>query len=208
VTANIRGGYWSDLSPSPSTVRPWAGLPAAAMMAGDLHELVVFASANDGTGDFRVSVKFVGPVADANLALGPSLDPSATSPVAAGAYPRFRFQGTLPPEYDKGADFSIVGPEGGNTYGIIATGAWLTARGNGRAYDITMPDVAGLTGFPLASRLRAGTNDLTTGGFGFTDWAFDGRPGGWRVQGRGRIRPRCHSHSYRLRYREACHILV
>jgi hypothetical protein len=35
----------------------------------------------------------------------------------------------------------------GNFFFILATGAYLTDSGSALAYDITMPDVAGLAGF-------------------------------------------------------------
>ena len=167
VTANSQGGIWSDLSPSPLATRPWGGL--ASMETGDLHGLVVFATPPGSVGDFRVAVKYVGPVADHNLALGPVLAAPASSQVAAGAYPRFRFQGALPADYNKGASIDLVGDQGdGNVFGILATGAWLAAAGNPLAYDFTMPDVSGLAGFPAAARLTAGINDVSASGFGFT----------------------------------------
>jgi hypothetical protein len=55
-----------------------------------------------------------------------------------------------------------------NAFFILATGAYLTASGSALAYDITMPDVTGLAGFPAAARLTAGSNDVTVSGFGFT----------------------------------------
>ena len=169
VTANGESGVWNDLSPTPSTSRPWVGLGPAAMIAGDFHGIIVFASANDGTGDFRVAGKYVGPVSDQNLDFAPALNLPGISQVAAGTYPRFRLQGTLPLDYNKGVTFDLLSPDGsGNAYGILATGAWLSASGNSLAYDFTMPDFTTLPGFPVAARLTAGTNDLIASGFGFT----------------------------------------
>lgn len=178
VTANTQAGLWFDLSPSQTATRPWSGLGPDNMVSGDFHGLVVFATPPNGSGDFRVALKYVGFVTNQNLALGPILSAPSTSPVAAGAYPRFRFQGTLAAEYNKGASVDVVGPEGsGNIFSILATGAYLTAVGNGLAYDLTMPDVAGLAGFPAASRLTAGTNDVGVSGFGFNGpGIFDLRP--------------------------------
>jgi hypothetical protein len=56
----------------------------------------------------------------------------------------------------------------GNLVSIIATGTYLAASGNGLGYDLTMPDVVGLTGFPMASRLTAGTYRIAASGFGST----------------------------------------
>jgi hypothetical protein len=166
VTGNRPQGLWADLSPSPATTRPWAGLSPATLLSGEYHELVVFASASDGTGDYRVSLKDVGPVTNQTIAFGPTINAPTVSQVVAGAYPRFRFQGALPAEYNKGATIDVYGS--GNVLFILVTGAYLTASGSALAYDITMPDVAGLAGFPGAARLTAGSNDVVASGFGFT----------------------------------------
>jgi hypothetical protein len=114
VTANGIGGMWFDLSPSPTATRPWGGL--ASMMSGDLHNLVVFASPEGSITDFRVTAKHVGPVSAQTLVMGPEVTLPTTSQVAGGAYPRFRFQGTLPGDYGKGASIELLGVEGsGNT---------------------------------------------------------------------------------------------
>jgi hypothetical protein len=166
---------WADLSPGPATTRPWAGLGPADLLSGEFHELTVFASASDGTGDFRVSLKDVGPVTNQTIAFGPTINVPTTSQVVAGAYPRFRFQGALPAEYNKGATIDVYGSD--NVFFILATGAYLTASGSALAYDITMPDIAGLPGFPAAARLTAGSNDVTVSGFGFTGpGIFDPQP--------------------------------
>lgn len=178
VTANGLGGMWADLSPSPTSTRPWGGLGPAAMLSSDMHGLYAFASAQGSPGDFRVVLRYVGPVADQTLALGPTIAAPTSSPVAGGAYPRYRFQGVLPAVYDKGATIDLVGDDlFGNIYSFLATSAWLAAKGNGLAYDFTMPDVAGLPGFPIDARLTAGDNLLIASGFGFTGaGAFDLRP--------------------------------
>jgi hypothetical protein len=166
VRDNRPRALWADLSPSPATTRPWAGLGPAVLLSGEFHELVVFASASDGTGDFRVSLKDVGPVTNQTIAFGPPINMPTASQVVAGAYPRFRFQGALPAEYSKGASIDVYGSD--NVFFILATGAYLTASGSALAYDVTMPDVAGLAGFPGAARLTAGSNDVVASGFGFT----------------------------------------
>lgn len=175
VTANTEVGIYSDLAPSTSATRPWAGLNSIDMLSSDLHTLIVFASApND---DFRVTVKYVGPVANQTIALGPPMTTTTASPVAAGAYPRYRFQGTLPPEYSKLAAIFVAPTTAGNSHTILATSAYLTAAGSALAYDLTMPDVAGLPGFPIASRLAAGPNDVAADGSGFTGQGiFEPRP--------------------------------
>ena len=169
VTAKHRLLFWFDLAPSQVATRPWAGLSAANMVSGDFHDVVVFATPRASEGDYRVSLKYVGPVANQTLAIGPVLAAPTISSVATGAYPRFRFQGALPSEYNKGASIDVLSSaSAGNVFSIIASGAYLAASGNALAYDLTMPNVAGLTGFPGGARLTAGPNDITASGFGFT----------------------------------------
>lgn len=175
VTANSDLLFWFDLAPSTTATRPWAGLSTGTMIPGDFHGLLVFAAPHNDLpdvptpADFRVALKYVGPVTNQTLALGPALSAPSTSQVAAGSYPRFRFQGTLPPDYNKGASIDVLGVLGnGNLYSIVASGAYLAAAGNVLAYDFTMPDVAGLATFPVAARVTTGTNDVRLGASGFT----------------------------------------
>jgi len=136
VTPNNQVGIWFELTSSPAATRPWAGFSTNDMQSGDMHALIVFASApND---DFRVTGKYVGPVTNQTIALGPAMNATTATQVAAGAYPRFRFQGTLPPEYNKLAAIDVTPTTSGNTYSIVATGAYLTAAGSALSYSFTM----------------------------------------------------------------------
>ena len=167
-TPNGDALFWNDVAPSLATTRIWAGLPASVLSSSDLHGLTVFAGPDDGTEDHRVVDKYVGAVSNQAITIGPTIDLPAISTVSAGPYPRFRFVGTLPAEYDKGATLNLAPSSTGNTYSIIATNAYLVATGSGQAYDLAMPDVAGLASFPSASRLTAGSAIVSAGGFGFT----------------------------------------
>ena len=177
ITANSRMLMWFDLAPSDVTARPWQGLPSAEMVSGDFHGLYAFASPS-GSDDYRVTLKFVGPVADETLSLGGAIPAAGIQQVSANAYPRFRFFGSLPAEYSKGASIDIVGGDGdGNTFSIISSRAYLTEVGGTLTYDFTMPDVAGLAGFPADARLTAGPNAATTTLWGFTGpGIFDLKP--------------------------------
>ena len=177
ITANSRLLMWFDLAPSDVTARPWQGLPSANMISGDFHGLYVFASP-PGSDDYRVALKFVGPVADETLSLGGDIPTAGIQQVSTDAYPRFRFFGSLPSEYSKGAEIDVVGGEDdGNTFSIISSRAYLSEVGGTLMYDFTMPDVAGLAGFPAAARLTAGPNAATTTLFGFTGpGTFDLKP--------------------------------
>ena len=80
----------------------------------------------------------------------------------------------------------LVGPNGsGKTsvldalriQSLLATSAYLAATGSALTYELTMPDVASLPGFPSAARLPSGNRLVLTTAMGFTDTgAFEPRP--------------------------------
>jgi hypothetical protein len=167
---------WNDIGPSTVNPRPWAGLPDSRLGPGELHNIIVFASAQANSPDFRVAAKYVGSVSNQSVTFGPAVNPATVSQVNAGTYPRFRFQGTLTSEYNKGVIIS-VDPGEGTYFSALATSAWLAASGSATSYDLTMPDVASLPGFPTSARLKAGLNSVTTEAFGFTGpGTFEARP--------------------------------
>jgi hypothetical protein len=179
VTDNSRGQLWFDLAPNSTTTRPWGGLATADRLTTDLHGLFAFATPISGVaGDFRVSGRYVGEVTDQALMFGPVMNSPAFQQVATGNYPRYRFSGTVPPEYNRGVELDLLPRNGpGNTYSIIASSAWLAGAGSSLTYDFTMPDVFGLAGFPAAARLTPGPNDSAVSGFGFNGQGiFDLRP--------------------------------
>ena len=169
LTANRGGLLWSDLAPSAAAARPWAGLSSANMISGDMHHLFAFASRSTNLANFRVVSKVVGPVSNQALALGADLPSPTSSLVSGGAYPRFRFQGSVPADYNKRVSIDVLGEDdGSNAMYIVTSGAYLGASGTPGAYNVTMPDVAGLPGFPTDARLTAGLNVFTLSAHGFT----------------------------------------
>jgi hypothetical protein len=168
VTPTVQQLFWSDLKPSQVSTRPWAGLGPAAMVAGEFHNLLVFASA-PLSDDFRYSSKSVTAVANQSIAFGPVANAVTTSLLTSGTYPRFRFTGTLPAEYNKGVIIGLRGSaEPANSFSALITNSYMTAAGTALTYDIAMPDVVGFPGFPTASRLLAGAHLVTTDAIGFT----------------------------------------
>jgi hypothetical protein len=168
VTA--RGGrslLWFDLSPSVTVNRRWAGLAPTTMIPGDFHSVVVFATPAT-EGDYRVALRYVGQVSDQALTLGLKIDAPSMQVAESGTYPRLRFFGDLPIDYNKGVEISVGDGEAGNTFTIAASGAYLAAEGSAHHYDLVMPDVRKLESFPAASRLVVGPNDVSFSAFGFT----------------------------------------
>ena len=167
-TATSNVGFWNDIAPTTNATRPWAGLNAASTVAGDFHGITVFASPPNEPNNFRVSGKYVGAVSDQAIAFGSIANAATTSLVSGGAYPRYRFQGALPAEYNKAVGIVMAPDAEGNEFSFYTTSAYLAATGSASAYDVSMPDVSGLTGFPTAARLSAGTNGVITDAYGFT----------------------------------------
>ena len=176
VTANNNQGLWMELASSPANVRTWAGLRQQDMMSSDFHSLIVFASAQNQSGDFRVTQKYVDYVTNQTLAFGPQISLPNVSQVAAST--RLRFQGALPAEYDRGVAFSVADTSGtGNLVYAAATTSYLAAAGSAFTYNIAMPDLTALTGFPAASQLSTGNYDVAIDAYGFNNpGAFEPRP--------------------------------
>lgn len=160
--------FWSELLSGTATTRPWAGLDADALLPGEFHGLIAFASPPDDADDFRVALKYVGAVGNQSITIGPAVAAATTTLVSGGAYPRYRFQGSLPGDYNRGVGLYVSSEDGGNVFSSLTTSAYLAAAGSPSSYDITMPDIAGVTGFPAAARLTPGPGIVTTDAFGFT----------------------------------------
>ena len=168
ITPNGHHGLWSELTSGPAPVRPWAGLRPSDMMSSEFHALIVFASPQNQNGDFRVTQRYVDFVTNQTLALGPSISLPNISQASSGTYPRLRFQGALPAEYDRGVAFSAAPDSGsGNFFSVAVTTAYLRAAGNGFTYDVVIPDLTALPNFPLASGLSLGATAVEVDAWGF-----------------------------------------
>lgn len=156
----------TDFSGFTSTTRAWFGAAASAVLAGDVHGLSVFARPlNVLSADVRLVLQYVGAVGNVNVALGPPIAEPTSTLVAVGSYPRFRFQGALPTEYQRAV---TIGLQSVNSINVTATGSFLTSVGSASAYDLTMPDLSALLGFPPDSRLGSGAAAATMSVFGWS----------------------------------------
>ena len=168
ITATSDLVFWSDLAPSPAIERRWAGLRLNDERRGDFYNLIVFASPANAPNDFRVALQYIPSVRNDYLELGPTVSLPTATLSSGGSFPRYRFRGALPPEYDRGVGISVVPRDVGNVFSIYASASWLTANGGAGSYDLTMPDVAGLPSYPTAARVPAGVNSLMIDAFGFS----------------------------------------
>ncbi|MCC6317080.1 MAG: hypothetical protein IT361_05245 [Gemmatimonadaceae bacterium] len=171
-TGNGQAGLFGlDESPSTASSRLWSGVPASKFLSGDVHGLLAIATpTGGGANDFRSLLQYVGPVANTNLAMGPEMDLIAVTPIGSFGDSRYRVQAnTLPQGIRNAVELFVNLPTAtGNSYRLVATGQWLTNSAQLQGFDLSMPALAALTGFPTASRLSAGTNDLRVSGLGWT----------------------------------------
>jgi hypothetical protein len=176
ITANNHQGLWMELASSPATTRTWAGLRQEDMMSTDFHSIIVFASAQNESGDFRVTQRFVDFVTNQTLAMGPLISLPNITQLPSST--RLRFQGSVPAEYDRGVGFTVADTLGtGNSAFVAATTGYLAAVGNASTYDLSMPDLAALTGFPGAALLATGFYAVAIDAYGFNGpGVFNPRP--------------------------------
>lgn len=146
------------------TTRAWYGAPNAQLQTGDLHQLV----ATTGTASARRAViAYATQVSTRTLDFGPAMAaPSIAG--GSGAVPPWvvRATGTLATDYIARASLylreTIADPR---AFMIVASRG---ALGSGSAYDVTVPDLSGATGFTAFWNLRrgAGVRWTFTGGEG------------------------------------------
>jgi hypothetical protein len=162
-------GVYHGVPAVPETTRTWPGVPTARLQPGDVHANMVFATPQTTTTDeLRLHIAFSTTVQDITQTLGPRLPTPTLATVGQPNYRRFRLQGALPAEYSDlvAATFGLSG--GGSEVTVIQTGAYITAAGSPANYDLSIPDLTALAGFPLASGLPAGQIEAILNASGWT----------------------------------------
>ncbi len=163
------GDLGGSLAPSAATFRTWYGLPTAKLHAGDVHANTVLATpAMSTTNEARFHVRYTSIVQNLTQTLGARLPTPTVTSVGTPSYRRLRIQGALPTEYNALVSATADQGGGGTQVTLMATTAYLAATGSASAYDLTIPDLTALAGFPLASTLPGGTIGVTVSGSGWT----------------------------------------
>ena len=159
----------------PPTTRTIYGVPAAQTLPGDLHQVI----ATMGTvavataRPTRQVVAYVRNVVDRTLNFGPTM-PAPTVSVASSAQGRFRFQGTLPAEYNAGLSINLK--SNGTTPRFATLHTTRAFLANNTTYDVQMPDLNGILGWDTDWQVRPGslTNWWASGGGEIFDF-YDAR---------------------------------
>lgn len=133
------------------------GIPGTLTQAGDFHELDVFA---DGGSAYRGEVQFYRVPSTRTVALGANLaNPTLTS-VAGSSHLRLRTQ--LPSQFEYGALVSVAHVQSSRLVVLTATNSYF--GGTPVVWDLTIPDLSGMSGFPSGALLQSGAG---------TDWYVD-----------------------------------
>jgi hypothetical protein len=155
--------------PTTATTRTWYGVPAAKTVAGDLHNLLLFAAPSGSTGDnTRFQFAYSAAVQNRTLTLGPRIATPTFTTVAGAPYRRLRAQGTIASEYQKQVIISYQPDAGGNSVLIGASGGYLAAIGTPLQFDLTVPDLTALAGFPVFTTLPGGSTEASVTALGWT----------------------------------------
>jgi hypothetical protein len=161
----------------PTTTTNWYGVPAAGLIAGDLHILNVLATQPVALAPQRSILRMVAAPANLTLTLGPTLSAPNVVGLAASGYSRARAEYPIQTEYDRFWFASFAQGQPGNTRQtqIQMTKAY---RGSGEGTTtLEVPNFDGVLGWLSIWGLRPG-NQLT--------WTVTAT--GWAAQG-GVIQP-------------------
>jgi hypothetical protein len=151
MTSNALNGLFSAVATYTQTARPWYGVPASRLQAGDLHQIVATTSTSAAR---RAVIAFADQVSTRTLDFGPALPtPSVVAGAAATPW-LIRATGTLPTEYNARASLylreTIADPR---AVMITASRGYLGGTGT---YDVSIPDLTAATGFTAFWNVRRG----------------------------------------------------
>jgi len=142
-----------DIAASATTTRTWRGVPSTRLASGDLHTLVASATASASNSLVgRQATLYSRSVVDRTLTLGPALSAVSTT-TAAGGMVRLRSQYTVQSQYNRFFIAQYQQSTNGRIVQVTATSGYL----GGTAYDLTVPDLSGVSGWLAAYGLASGT---------------------------------------------------
>lgn len=154
---------WSNFSTA--TTRGYATVPPAARRTGDVMAVHVRASASMGPTltDVREAIVAADPgTTSVQVALGSRALPTTATTAALAPYLRARLQGDLPADLRTIVSIELHPVAGGNSAILGASNDYMAIAGSRATYDLTIPDLSGLNGFPLASVLGRGQYTMTS----------------------------------------------
>lgn len=164
-TATTRGHTLSTLMRFTGGAQSLYGVPGSLTQAGDHHTLEIFA---DGGSTYRGEVHFYRVPGNRTVALGADLNTPVLTTVSQSPHRRLRTQ--LQSQQEYGALVSVSHQQsqqqGQREMVLTATSAWF--NGTPATWDLTIPDITGLAGFPSGAMLQGGVA---------TDWFVEAHGG-------------------------------
>jgi hypothetical protein len=156
LTATSTYGTMHVASPS-GTTATLRSAPAAQMIATDLHEFFLDASASNGLAG-RAYVDYTGAPVDRTVTLGPALSTPTMTVVSTTPYVRVRAAMTAQADYSTVARFTLLqGTFAARKFVVpIVTAAYLGALPT--TWEVVVPDFTGTPGFNPAWMLVASEN--------------------------------------------------
>lgn len=145
-----------EVTPSATTTRTWRGVPGTRTRAGDFHTLVASATASAQNSLVGRQITFYSAaVADRTLTFGPALATVSTASVGGGGMVRLRSQYTIQSAYDRFYVAQYQQQSNGRINQVQVSRGYLQ---NASGYDITVPDLAAVSGWQAAFGLATGVN--------------------------------------------------
>jgi hypothetical protein len=126
-------------------------IPSSLTQAGDLHLLDVYAQTTNG-GALRGETQYYRTAANKSVALGAPLNSPTLTTVSSTSPVRLRTQLAVQPEYNSFV-VSLFSQGTARSVSVIGTAAYF---GSPSTWDVAIPDLSGVTGFPSASGLQQG----------------------------------------------------
>ena len=152
-TANGTSSSFYFSIPSTASTRPYFDVTDAQLAGGDLHSLLVFASAPSDETSVRLASVYLRSVANRSVTLGPAIGAPTITTVASSPYLRLRAQLPLQGEYDRFGGVTYSQSSGRET-SVFMTGAYA---GSG-PFDLTIPDLSAVSGWNNAWGLQPGVS--------------------------------------------------
>lgn len=152
---------FEESTASTDVSRVTAGLPQSRLIGGELLSVSITGEESLGgaSGEARSVTRYVNAVSNQTLALPPRLPALTIGQVTATGYPRLQFRASLPQEYRGLMWLWVIDENLLNGVSVFASGSYMSTASSG-ALDVTMPDLVGLPGFPIGSRLLTGDNTV------------------------------------------------
>lgn len=159
LTANSQSIVSFRTDAQNATTRPYDAVPSAQLAATDLQTLTATSSpvANQPTSLRETTIYFRSP-GDQTLALGPAISEPALSVVSTAS--PLRLRAVFPPSTVYDHLTSIAYQQGASTIVTAAMTAAYASLATG--YDISIPDLSGVSGFDARWALQPGTSGIWT----------------------------------------------